>query len=247
MARKTGLLSLPLVCLVLWLWGSHLAWGQARALGIDPEDATRITATEVPFQPKVLLAIGQLPKHIPPHPALLLENRSFTYVTLSPDEKALAFCVKGKEHQWTGLLDLPSSQIKPLALTFEGEAANPHFSEDGRYLTLEERRGPAQLLEVFDLKGQSQCRLSGRKARDKFLNFSQSWWSPEGDRIYFKVEYNNPYRKSLGLRPKDIPARIGESGPDCGKIKYYSVGEFMEKFPTESPYHGMALKKTQEE
>jgi hypothetical protein len=98
-------------------------------------------------------------------------------------------------------------------------------------------------LEVFDLEKGTACRVDGRRVRDKFLNFSAPWWSPGSDTLYFKVEYNNRYRKSLGLRPKQFVHRIGEVNPECGRIRYYSVSEFIQMYPDQSPYSELALQK----
>jgi Tol biopolymer transport system component len=191
-----------------------------------------------------VLKIQDLPKTSAAHPAVFLENEKFTYITPSPDHKTLAFCVDAHANDWTGLVNLADGQVKQVGLSFEAEAAKPNFSEDGRYLTLEEsqsqdRRG----LEIFDLEKGTACRLDGRQARDKFLSFAEPWWSPGTDQIYFKVEYNNGYRKSLGLRPKPIANRIGEATPECGKVGYYSVAEFLQKFPDQSHYSELALQK----
>jgi hypothetical protein len=125
-------------------------------------------------------------------------------------------------------VELESGRVRPVGLSFESETAHPAFSEDGRHLVLQERRSQGRTgLQVYDLDDGGECGLDGRKARDKFLNFSEPWFSPKGDR----------------LRPKQLPPRIGEASSDCGKVRYYSVAEFMEKFPDQSHYSEMALQK----
>ena len=234
------------LCLVVvngWAWPS-LAQGKDDLIFIDPVDPSQIIRTQIPFNPEVLLKIQDLPRTSAAHPAVLLENEKFTYIVRSPGHQTLAFCVDAEVHDWTGLLNIATKEIKQIGLSYEAEAANPSFSEDGRYLTLEENQSQGrQGLEIFDLDKETECRLDGRGARDKFLNFSDVWWTPEGDRMFFKVEYNNSYRKSLGLRPKVLPSRIAEATPECGKIRYYSVAEFMEKHPGETHYSDLAMQK----
>lgn len=217
---------------------------QEASIYIDPVEPSQVVRTQPPFISEVFLKIQDLPKSSAAHPAVILENEKFISVVPSPDQKSLAFCVDARAHDWTGLVDVESGKVRQIGLSFEAEADHPAFSEDGRYLVLEENRSQGRsALQVYDLDTGNECDLDGRKARNKFLNFSEPWFSPKGDRLYFKVEYNNRYRKSLGLRPKQFPPRIGEASSDCGKVRYYSVAEFMEKFPDQSHYSEMALKK----
>jgi hypothetical protein len=233
-------------CLMVLTGLAHSSLAQSRSdiIFIDPEDPSQLIRTQIPFNPQVLLKTKDLPHTIAAHPAVYLENERFTFIVSSPDHKTLAFCVDAQIHDWTGLLDLASGAVKQLGLSYESEAGHPNFSEDSRYLSLEESQSQGRKgLEVFNLENGTECRLDGRQARDKFLNFSDIGWSPEGDRMYFKVEYNNNYRTSLGLRPKQFPTRIAEATPECGKVRYYSVAEFMEKHPDQAHHSDLALQK----
>jgi Tol biopolymer transport system component len=230
------------------LFHSALAHGQMESFYIDPVDPTQVIRTQVPFSSEVLLMIQDLPKSSSVHPAVFFENKKFTYVVPSPDRQDLAFCVDAQVHDWTGVVHLADGRVRQVGLSFEAEAIQPVFSEDGRFLVLEERQSQSRnALEVYDLETGNQCHLDGRMARDKFLNFFEPWFSPHGERMYFKVEYNNGYRKSLGLRSKQFPVRIGEASSDCGKVRYYSVAEFMEKYPDQSHYSEMAYQKVKGE
>jgi hypothetical protein len=248
--KSKGSLSSPFfffgvgLTLLAGLIHSPLAYGQVDTIFIDPENPGQLIRTQVPFRSEVLLKIQDLPQTSAAHPAVFLDNQKFTFISTSPDRQSLAFCVDAQLHDWTGTMNLVDHQIKQLGLSFESEAVNPNFSEDGRFLTLEEIQSQGRhSLEVFNLEKDTECKLDGRDARDKFYNFSDSWWSPEGDRLYFKVEYNNRYRKSLGLRSKSIPIRIGEATPECEKIRYYSIADFMQKHPGQLPNSDLALKK----
>jgi dipeptidyl aminopeptidase/acylaminoacyl peptidase len=221
-----------------------LAHGQAQPVFIDPENSAQLIRIRVPLIPEVVLKVQDLPTYSAAHPALILENEKFTHLAVAPDGRTLAFCVDAQAHDWTGLMSLAEGRVRQVSLNFDAAAVRPSFSGDGRYLMVEEDRNQSQVgLQVFDLEKGTECRLDGRKARDKFLNFSDPWWSPDGSQVYFKVEYNNGYRKSLGLRPKAVAPRIGEATPECGKVRYYSVAEFMQKFPDQAHYSEMALQK----
>lgn len=204
----------------------------AQSIYIDPQDPKEIILTQPPFISETVLSLNELPKISLNHQAVQLNNQSFTHLSLSPDGKKIAFSVSGVLHGWSGIFSLKDKDVQQLTVCFEGETETPHWSEDGRYLAVEEKQArDTRYIEVFDILQGGHCRLDGRAAHNKFLNFLEPWWSHEGDKLFFKVQYNNIYRKSVGLKPKKYPSRIGESDLQCNKIKFYSVPEFMKKFP----------------
>ena len=214
---------------------AELPQSWAQGIYIDPQESKAIVQTQPPFLSKTLLALEDLPQTSPDHQAIQFQNKSFTHLSLSPDGQKIAFSVAGVSHGWSGIFSLGSKDVQQLALCFEGKTAEPHWSEDGRFLAVEEKQARnTYFFELFDLQEGKQCRLDGRAARNKFLNFFEPWWSPKGDKIFFKVEYNNTYRKAVGLKPKKFSNRIGEADLNCKKIKFYTVKEFMKKFPEES-------------
>lgn len=208
------------------------AEGWAQSIYIDPQDSKEIIQTQPPFISETLLSLNELPKNSLNHQSVQLNNQSFSYLSLSPDGKKIAFSVLGVLHGWSGIFSLKNKDIQQLTVCFEGETAAPHWSEDGRYLAVEEKQARnTRFIELFDIQQGDHCRLDGRAAHNKFLNFLEPWWSREGDKLFFKVQYNNVYRKSVGLKPKKYSSRIGEADLQCNKIKFYSVPEFMKKFP----------------
>lgn len=205
---------------------------QVQAIYIEPSQSEKILKTVVPYEPEEILSITDLPTQSRRHPGITLNHLKFIHLNLSPEKSALAFCVAGQEHTWTGLYQMGQDQVEELTLVFEGTAGLPYWSEDGRYLAVEEggaRR--VKYLEIFDLVEDSHCRLRGRDLKNKFFNLVQPWWSVEEGAVFFKVEYNNFYRKSLGLKPKQRASRIGKANPQCGETDLYTVKEFMEKYP----------------
>ncbi len=86
-------------------------------------------------------------------------------------------------------------------------------------------------IRVLDREGGGQCVLEGRGAKNKFLNFSDPWFSETGREFYFKAEVNDAYRRSLGLKPLRTPARIGEASWDCKKVALRPVSQFLAEHP----------------
>jgi hypothetical protein len=99
-------------------------------------------------------------------------------------------------------------------VAFEGEEAN------GR-----------RVLRIYDLERASSCGLDGRSAKNKYFNFQHPFWSESGDKLYFQVEVNNAYRRSMGLKPIHAATRIGESGTQCDNLVLRSVEKFMAEVP----------------
>jgi len=218
-------------------------WADSPTIYIDPQDATVIRRTEIPFLSQVLLSISDLPVDSPQHEKVHFGQQKFSHISLSPDGSQIAFSVDGAVHDWAGVYDLNNKTIKEITLCFEGEVRAPFWSDAGNFIVIEENVPPhRRYLQVFDVENSKLCRLDGRRAKNKYLNFSEPWWNSAGDRIYFKVDYNNAYRKSLGLKAKKVSRQIGEAGPDCKKLNFYSVSEFMKKFPAQAQDYGLAIR-----
>lgn len=215
------------------------AWGGTVKYFVDPIDSSRIWSAEIPYLPQTVLSVEELPKSSTLHPGVIFGSQRFSQVALSPDGSLLAFTVDGSSHDWSGVYDFANKKVRQLTLCFEGQTVSPLWSPDGRYLAVEAfTASEKKSVQVVDLTQKSQCLLDGHRGRNKFFNFSKPWWAPSGAKIYFRVDYNNVYRKSLGLKPKKINTRIGEAEPDCSKLTYYGVSEFMKKFPEEAQNRG---------
>ena len=217
-----------IICLTWVSWG----FAEEIFVYIDPVEPSAILQTRVPMVPEPLLTAKDLPQVSEKHHAVHFRNQRFTHLAKSPDGQWLSFSVAGTDHGWSGILSLENREVRQLALSFEGESTAVYWSSGSRFLAVEEKQGKGvRFIEVFDVLEGKSCQLDGKVARNKFLNLLQPWWSPQGDKIFFKVEYNNVYRKSVGLKSHKVAHRIGEADPSCKNLQLYSVADFMEKFP----------------
>lgn len=201
---------------------------------IDPSDPTLIRRARIPFESQVVLSAADLPQKSAVHAPVLFSGQKFSYLALSPDGNRLAFSVDGDNHDWTGLLDLTDGSVRQLTLNFDALAATPHWSTDGRFLAVEGEVGSERKrVTLVALEQGKECVLDGAALRNKFLNVSDPWWSEKGDKIYFKAEVNNAFRRSLGLKPMGAPAKIGEADLQCRRAALHPVSEFLAEYPTE--------------
>ncbi len=201
---------------------------------IDPSDPTVIRRTIVPYESQIILKASDLPAQSALHQRVDFGEQVFTHIVLSPDNNSLAFSAQGALHGWNGIYNLKDKSIVQLTLRFESKALLPYWSHDGRYLAVEEEdSNKTRFFEIFDLEGGGQCTLNGRVAKNKFLSFLHPWWSREEDKIYFRVDVNDAYRKSLGLKPLKIGSRIGEANIHCQDVVLRSVAKFMAEVPSD--------------
>jgi hypothetical protein len=211
-----------------------LPWGRAdqAAIFIDPSDPTVIRRTEIPFVSEVLLSAADLPTQSISHPKILFGRQRFSYLKVSPDGRVLAFSVDGDSSDWSGLYELKSKKITEASLSFDSEALSPYWSSDGRHVAFEcgEAAG-RRVLRIYDVEQATLCTLDGRSAKNKYFNFYHPFWSESGEKLYFQVEVNNAYRRSMGLKPLTAATRIGEIGTQCQNLVLRSVEKFMAEVP----------------
>lgn len=227
---------LLLFCLIgMGLLGpSSQVEAKAGDIFIDPQDFTLIRRATGANESEVLLRAADLPSESVLHP-IRFGSQKFTYLAVNPDKTILAFSAQAGDHEWSGLYYLANKDIRQLNLRFESKSLEPYWSQDSRYLIFEEAdSNRRRFLEVFDLEGDSHCVLDGKTAKNKFLNILQPWWSDSGDKIFFKAQINNYYRKSLGLKPQKMSGLIGEASPKCQKVVLRSGTKFMAELAPES-------------
>jgi len=210
---------------------------------IDPSDPTVIRRTVVPFASEILLRTSDLPASSEAHPNVLFGDQAFSYIKLSPEGTHLAFSVDGSLSDWSGIYEISSKQVRQVGLSFDSVALAPYWSVDGRRVVFEEEDSShRRYLQVYDLSEGSRCTLDGRLAKGKFLDFTNPWWSETGDKVYFRVDVNNNYRRSTGLKPLTVPSRIGEANLQCQALVLRSVEKFMAEVPAKSiPQEAMVL------
>ncbi|MFO1464730.1 MAG: hypothetical protein U1F66_13255 [bacterium] len=213
------------------------------AIFIDPSDPTLIRRTVIPFQSEILLRATELPMNSEAHPKVLFGEQRFSYVKLSPDGATLAFSVDGSLSDWNGLFRISDRSIRQVGLSFDAVALTPHWSPDGKRVAFEEEDPSGRrYLQVYGLDSEANCSLDGRMAKGRYLDFLNPWWDEAGEKIYFRVEVNNNYRRSMGLKPLSLPSRIGEAGLSCQNLVLRSVEKFMAEVPAKSiPQEAMAL------
>lgn len=217
----------------LGLMGSSgVVYAQEDSIFIDPIDAKNIYRVQIPFQVEVLFSVEQIPEQHPKHEALYFTEQKFSKIALAPEGKRLAFIVDAIPHDRVGIFDLEQKQWQELDFFLEGKSLKPFWSKEGQFLVVEGRLPiERKILEVFDMEAGETCRVEGKGLGRKFLNFSRAWFSEDGSSLFFRVDYNNAYRKKVGLRRREIPPRIGQTNLQCEGLKMYSVKEFMERFP----------------
>jgi hypothetical protein len=210
---------------------------------IDPSDPTLIRRTAVPFESEILLRASDLPASSEFHPNVSFGAQSFSYLKVSPDGTRLAFSVDGSLSDWSGIYDFRSKKITQVSLSFDGEALAPYWSSDSRRVVFEQAdSNHRHLLQVVDFETEGLCTLDGRSAKNRYLDFDAPWWSETGEKVYFKVEVNNGYRRSLGYKPISVPSRIGEADVRCQNVVVRSVEKFMAEVPSEPlPQEVLAL------
>ena len=215
---------------------SPMARADEASIYIDPSDSTRILRTAIPFVPEVVLSASELPPSSHIHAPVPFNEQKFTYLAVSPDGSRIAFSVDADTHDWTGVHSLAARGVEQLTLCFESQALRPYWSTDGRYLVVEEAGAQdKRQLRVFDMVESTECVLDGVRLKNKFLNLSDPWWSGDGSEVFFKVENNDAYRRSVGLKALNTPAKIGESSWDCKKIAAHPVARFLADHPAEAP------------
>ncbi|MCC7345493.1 MAG: PD40 domain-containing protein [Deltaproteobacteria bacterium] len=206
--------------------------GADDAVFIDPSDPAVIRRTVIPFASEVLLRASDLPTHSEAHPNVAFGEQRFSYISLSPDGSHLAFSVDGSLSDWSGVYDLGKKELHQVALSFDAQALAPVWAADGRRVVFEEEDSVGRrYLQVYDLAKRERCGLDYRSAKSKYLNLHRPWWSEAGDKVYFQVEVNNKYRRSMGLKPLTAPARIGEANAQCQELVVRSVEKFMAEVP----------------
>ena len=223
--------------------GLSAAGADEAAIFIDPSDPTLIRRTEIPFASTVLLSVADLPTQSLTHPKILFGRQKFSYLKPSPDGQVLAFSVDGVASDWSGLYDLKTKKISEASLSFDSEALAPYWTHDGRKVAFEsEEANGRRVLRIYDVDQATLCSLDGRLAKNKYFDFHKPFWSEEGDKLYFQVDVNNTYRRSMGLKPVVAATRIGEVGPRCEGFVLRSVERFMAEVPLKSlPPEAMAL------
>jgi hypothetical protein len=201
---------------------------------IDPLDATLIRREIPGGQAEIIFRAQDLPTESSLHP-VHFGPQKFTFLAVNPEGTILAFSAQAGDHEWSGLYYLANKDIRQLNLRFESKSLAPYWSKDSRYLVVEEEESTGRrFLEIFDLEKDDHCVLDGRAAKNKFLNFLQPWWSEQGERIFFKAEINNRYRKSLGLKSLNLSETIGEANPRCQKLALKPLSKFLAEQPRET-------------
>lgn len=202
------------------------------AIFIDPSDPGLIRKTVIPFASEIVLRASDLPTHSEAHPNVAFGEQRFSFISLSPDGSYLAFSVDGSLSDWSGVYDLGKKDLHQVALSFDAQALAPAWAADGRRVAFEEEDSVGRrYLQVYDLEKRESCGLDYRSAKNKYLNLLNPWWSETGDKVYFQVEVNNRYRRSMGLKPLAAPARIGEANVQCQELVLRSVEKFMAEVP----------------
>jgi hypothetical protein len=208
------------------------AWADEPAIFIDPSDPGLIRRTEIPFASVVLLSAADLPPQSQAHPKILFGEQKFSYLKVSPDGQILAFSVDGELSDWSGLYDLETKKHSEVSVSFDSEALAPYWNGDGRKVAFEtEEANGRRAIQIHDLDQASTCELDGIAAKNKYFNLHHPFWSESGDKLYFQVEVNNVYRRSMGRKPIKTPIRIGEAGVRCDKVVLRSVEKFMAEVP----------------
>lgn len=212
------------------------AMAEPTLLFIDPVEAKKIYRVHVPFQEEIVLTTEDLPAQHPEHEAIYFAEQKFSHLAVAPGGKRLAFSVDAVPHDWAGILDMNTKEIQEMDFFLEGKSLKPFWSGGGRFLVVE-GQGPMErkFLKVFDTQVDQVCLVEGKRLRQKFLNFSKAWFSQDGETLFFRVDYNNAYRKKLGLKSKKINPKIGQINLQCQGFQSYSVKEFMKKFPEQLP------------
>ncbi len=213
------------------------------AVFIDPSDPTLIRRTEIPFASTVLLSAAELPSQSLTHPKIFFGEQKFSYLQPSPDGQTLAFSVDGETSDWSGLYDLKTKKVTEVSLSFDSEALAPYWSSDGGKVDFEcEEANGRRILRIYDVEQASICTLDGRVAKSKSIDLHRPFWSDNGEKLYFQVDINNVYRRSMGLKPIVAATRIGEVGGQCQGFVLRSVEKFMAGVPVKSmPPETMAL------
>lgn len=221
--------------------------GPARAaddsIFIDPSDPTLIRKTVIPFASEILLRAADLPARSETHPNVAFGDQSFSFISVSPEGNYLAFSVDGSLSDWSGVYDFGKKDIHQVALSFDAQALAPAWSADGRRVVFEEEDSVGRrYLQVYNLEKREHCALDYRSAKNKYLDLLTPWWSDTGDKVFFQVDVNNKYRRSMGLKPLNLPVRIGEASAECQDLVLRSVEKFMAEVPTSSiPREAMVL------
>ncbi|HKX11522.1 MAG TPA: hypothetical protein VJP40_00110 [bacterium] len=223
--------------------GMASAGADEAAIFIDPSDPALIRRTEIPLASTVLLNASELPTQSLSHPKILFGEQKFSYLQVSPDGQTLAFSVDGEASDWSGLYDLGSKKITEVSLSFDSKALAPYWSGDGRKVAFEsEDPNGRRILRIYDVDQASICALDGRAAKNKYFDLHRPFWSDDGGKLYFQVDVNNAYRRSMGLKPIVAATRIGEAGVQCQGFVLRSVEKFMAEVPLKSlPPEAMAL------
>jgi len=241
--RLNKLNRLLLLLSLLSLAALRSARAEDGSIFIDPSDPTLIRRTVIPFQSEILLHASELPDHSEAHPKVLFGEQQFSHLKASPDGSMLAFSVDGSLSDWSGLYKLADKSIQQVGLCFDAVAMDPYWSADGRRVVFQDQDPSGRAyLQVYDLDSQERCSLDGRAAKNKQFDFLNPWWDETGEKVYFRVEVNNQYRRSMGLKPLEVPSRIGEANVKCQGLVLRSVDKFMAEVPGSSiPQGTMAL------
>jgi len=229
--------------LILLVCPLSRALAEAGDIFIDPSDPTIIRRTVVPFESEVVLRASELPTTSEFHPNVSFGEQSFSYLKVSPDGTKLAFSVDGSLSDWSGIYDFRNKKITQVSLSFDGEALAPYWSTDSHRVVFEQSdSNHRRLLQVVDFETEGLCTLDGRSAKNRYLDFDAPWWSETGEKLYFRVEMNNGYRRSLGYKPLTVQNRIGEADARCQNLVLRSVEKFMAEVPSEPlPQEVLAL------
>ncbi len=210
---------------------------------IDPSDPTLIRKAVIPFASEILLSAADLPAHSEAHPKVLFGDQRFSYLAVSPEGSHLAFSVDGSRSDWSGVYDLARKDLHQVGLSFDALALAPAWTADGRRVVFEEA-DPAgrRYLQIYDLEKRESCSLDLRTTKNKYLDLVNPWWNDTGEKIYFRVDVNNGYRRSMGLKPLTAPSRIGEADLQCQGLVLRSVEKFMAEVPASTiPREAMLL------
>lgn len=149
-------------------------------------DRQYIVAQQKDGRATILLRADALPAESSLAPGLFYNTQRFRGFALSPDELVIAFSTVG-HHAMVGLCTLSTKAIQELAMVYEGDAGDLHWSPNSRFLAYEilPASGYHQL-RVYDLKQRKHLAL-GINRLENPVDTSFVRWACGGGQLIFVV------------------------------------------------------------